>query len=237
MAQISTPKQVRGWITPTLFALVSSLSCIGRCIIPSAELKGDPTPAQALERSEARAKFVDTFVAACMVLGFASLLAESFVSNQWVKGLIVVFPVWRLVDVLAADIRMCIFDPFDDAAVNSVPEKRYVSSTASRVIVLGICNYLELFVCFAAIYAHSASLIAETTTAVHWSNGGLGNLERALHLSVASQLTIGFGDLTPDGWLRPVVWLQGAAGLAILALFITRYMSLLPQRTPPTEKS
>lgn len=70
MAQISTPKQVRGWITPTLFALVSALSCIGRCIIPSAELKGDPSPAQALEQSEARAKFVDTFVAACMGLGW-----------------------------------------------------------------------------------------------------------------------------------------------------------------------
>jgi hypothetical protein len=56
----------------------------------------------------------------------------------------------------------------------------------------------------------------------------MGVLEQALHLSVVTQLTIGFGDLAPTGWLRPIVWLQGGSGLALIALFITRYLSMLP---------
>lgn len=215
-----------------VFRVVSALSCIGRKIIPSAELKGEPTPEQALEQSEIRAKAVDTFVAVCILFGFSSLLTECFALNWWVKTFILIFPVWRILDVLGADIRMCIFDPFDNAAVSTGTPKQYVSSTASRVIVLGVLNYIELFVCFAAMYAYAPERIAQTTTAIHWSDGGLGILEKAMHLSVASQLTIGFGDVAPDGWLRPVVWFQGAAGLTILALFITRYMSLLPQRNP-----
>ncbi len=135
---------------------------------------------------------------------------------------------WRIVDVVAADIKMCIFDPFDQAVRLGQNQKRYVSTTPTRVILLGILNYIELLVSFACIYCFDNKLIAQTSTTIGWETGSLGVLERALHLSIVTQLTIGFGDLAPTGWLRPVVWLQGGSGLALIALFITRYLSMLP---------
>jgi Ion channel len=177
------------------------------------------TEEQRLAYSQSRSQLVDTFVVACFVTDVVcfGLICGKMTCAWW---LAVVFIVWRMVDLLATAVRVSLFDEFDKRT------ERYVYSTPIRPVVLGIMNYVELVVCFAAVYAINPGLILSSDKDLSWLVSP--SVERPLHLSFMTQLTVGYGDLYPDHWLRPVTWLQGCAGLGVIVLLIARYMAIVP---------
>lgn len=142
-----------------------------------------------------------------------------------IRDVSVVFLAWRIVDVLATDIKISLFDHY------AKRPKRYVYSWPSRVIILGFINYLELIICFAGIYAFDVCLLTDSTQHLGWIVNETA--EKALHLSLATQVTVGYGDIVPTGWLRSASWAQMFAGLIVIVLLVGRYLALLPSGGSP----
>jgi hypothetical protein len=80
----------------------------------------------------------------------------------------------------------------------------------------------------AAIYGFGSELVTGSGQPEVWLFGSHPAIEKCLHLSFITQITVGYGDFVPTGWLRPVAWLQSFAGLGVVALLIARYMTVLP---------
>lgn len=213
------PVAVRGWIAPLLRAVVRVLTLPSTLVISSPFIPATLSPADHLSRSARRAMKVDTFIAACLAADLGCLLWVAEGPADWRRAAALGFVGWRIVDVLATVSRVCLFDEYDRRT------HRYAHSTPTRVVVLGGLNYLELGVCFAAVYAAAPHLMVAGPAPGPLFDEALG---KALHLSFATQLTIGYGDIYPAGWLRPVAWFQAVAGVGLIALQIGRYMAVVP---------
>jgi Ion channel len=131
-------------------------------------------------------------------------------------------------DILAVTVRASLFDEFHEQ------KQQPVLSAPSRVVVLGLINYFELILCFAGIYASAPDLLRTENNSIEWC---LEPIEKPVHFSFITQLTIGYGDLYPTGWLRPICWLQGFSGLGITALLIARYIAAVPREAPQNDTS
>jgi hypothetical protein len=87
----------------------------------------------------------------------------------------------------------------------------------SRTAVLAGINYVELALCFGVIYALNHQCL----------NGAFRPIT-GFYFSFITQLTIGYGDVSPKGWLRLVVVLQGLIGLLFVVSVLVRAIAALP---------
>ena len=58
---------------------------------------------------------------------------------------------------------------------------------------------------------------------------GAGRPVTGFYLSVITQLTIGYGDVYPTGWLRVVAAIQGLVGALFIILVLGRLLASLRQ--------
>ncbi len=216
---MQTPKHhsdVRGWIAPVFRIMLEWLTWPGIIILSSPRVSHDLSDQEHLAFSKCRARTVDTFITVCVAVELLAFVTIAK-SDGWICWIPIAFVTWRILDVMATALHVSLFDEFDTS------KERYVHSAPSRVILLGLLNYVELLICFAAIYAIDATLIVPTNTSI--KSAFADAIECPLHLSCITQLTVGYGDLVPSSWLRFITWLQGASGLTIIAILIARYMS------------
>lgn len=223
--------RVKGWIAPLLVRVVVALSKGGTSLLPDPVIPPGLSACKALELAETRARAVDTFVAVCWSVEVLFLVLLCTLDSNWFRLPMLLLLGWRVVDVVAADLKMSIFDPFMEETTLTGVRPDYVPTTATRVLTLVALNYFELLLAFAGFYVVGSKQLVQSTTSLTWLDGRCGTLERALHMSFMTQLTIGFGDLVPNSWLRLVVWLQGCLGLLMIAIIVTRYMSLVPPKS------
>jgi len=215
ISQNSDDAPVRGWITPVVGAIVTLLT------LPSSLILGSRLVAQqkAKEKGWARhnAIKIDTFVAICLVAECViyAVLVLSPGANPALRIAIVILVLWRIADILATAVRIPVFDP-----LRATRDRPHVVGSTERVIVLGFVNYVELALCFACVYAFWPDLISTNGTKLEWFD--------PLYLSCVTQLTIGFGDLSPTHGLRLASCLQGFASLGVVALLIGRFLASLP---------
>jgi hypothetical protein len=87
-----------------------------------------------------------------------------------------------------------------------------------QLVVFAFVNIVELYVCYGVVYA-----------ADYMRLHGSGQPATGFYLSVITQLTIGFGDVYPTGYLRAVAAAQGLLGLAFFILDFARVVASLPQ--------
>ena len=91
--------------------------------------------------------------------------------------------------------------------------------SVQRTFILAALNFLELGFCFGLFYALNIQLL---------QGAHVGALT-GFYFSFITQLTIGYGDVSPVGWLRYVVVIQGlTAALFVLLVFGTIVASLRP---------
>jgi Ion channel len=86
-----------------------------------------------------------------------------------------------------------------------------------RTLILAGINYFELALCFGVLYASN-----------YQSLNGASRPITAFYFSIITQLTIGYGDVSPRGWLRLVVVVQGMLSALFIITVFARAIAALP---------
>lgn len=147
---------------------------------------------------------LEVLLLASFALGFALGFAVP-------DGVAAALAVIRIVDILQAVVNLMVFDQL------RTPQTLIISS-AVRTLVLSMINYLELIVCFAVLYE---SMPQQLAGANDWTD--------ALYFSVVTQLTIGYGDVTPIGPAKAVAAVQALFTFAFTVLLLGRIITVLPR--------
>jgi hypothetical protein len=131
----------------------------------------------------------------------------------WEIGLTLV--VLRIVNILAYSLRVALVD-------SPLPRRSYKLRivSARRSLVFGMTNFLELVWCFGCIYAvlpHGVALV--TGKSLDWVS--------YLYFSCMTQLTVGYGDIVPVGWMRVMASIQALNGLLLITVIIARFVAML----------
>ena len=158
-----------------------------------------------------RARQVEWFLITYYILDILAF-ACTFSSSLALRILATGWATLRIVNIVEASVNVALFDRF-----RGRQDDRVASRT--RLVVLAVVNYIELIVCFAAIYA-SGFIGHLTNASTSWD---------ALYFSVLTQLTVSFGDVLPSGGIRVAAPIQALGGLLFLVLIFARVISALPE--------
>jgi len=158
-----------------------------------------------------RGRRIEAYVVAWL---FVLLVCASFASTATgcVWFLVVALPMFRVFEILQGAINMNIFD-----RLRMEDRKHYVSGVA-RTIVLSLWNFVELLFCFGIVYS---SMLHNLKNAETWSD--------AYYFSVVTQLTIGYGDISPLGIVKLLAPLQGLIGFLFALFVLSRFIAFLPR--------
>jgi potassium channel LctB len=107
-------------------------------------------------------------------------------------------------------------------SLNSVLKADNRVTSFKRSLILGMVNFLQLILSFACVYAAFPNLINITLLDTKIPSFGV-----FLYFSAITQLTIGYGDVTPLSWMRSVAVFQGLSGLALLTVTIAHFVAHL----------
>jgi hypothetical protein len=165
------------------------------------------------KEAEARTRRADRFLGLLLLLDVLALISLR-VSGMATFWFVIGFLVWRIVDIVATALRLTLF-------AERPPEGIPVPQIApARAVVYGFTYFFESIFCFGAIYAAFPEyLYVSTKTA--------GPFLDAMHLSFITAFTIGYGDVSPLGWLRPIAWVQGACTMVLVVLMVARFVGLV----------
>jgi hypothetical protein len=124
----------------------------------------------------------------------------------WLQWTVLVLAALKILEIIRVTASVVLFD---EGVVASV----------QRTFILAALNFIELGLCYGFFYALNDQLLAPSPA------GALA----AFYFSFITQLTIGFGDIHPMGWLRFVAVVQGlTAALFVLLVFGKIVASLRP---------
>lgn len=215
--------EAQGWITPLVRNSVRLLTWPSKKIIGYSLGTGDE-----IQEAASNANRVDTFVAICMFLALLSFIALTYagagrmvlypattapaIITFIVRDAALLFCAWRVIDVVATAARMTLFK------FSFEPNAAVASHV--RVIVLGLLNYIELCICFAAFYA-------AIPWDIHLPSPEAGDWFSPLYFSAVTQLTIGYGDLYPTGPARTIAATQAFVGAILIVLLVSRFVSVM----------
>ncbi len=172
-----------------------------------------PQEVASKESAQARARRIDCLVMVCVGVELiaAGTLILAHPEAIWIRIVLGMLVALRIVDIVQVTVNISIFDALrgrSDHLIASVP----------RVVVLAFVNFLELLLCFGVLYALDIARLAK-------AHGVLS----AWYFSVITQLTIGYGDIAPTGWLRLIAATQGLVSLVFVVLVFARILASLPQ--------
>lgn len=170
------------------------------------------TPEEAISNdyTKRRARAIEIYMMGWLALELVLAgWSVTFWMPQWVRLGATVLALLRIIEVVQVTVNAAIFD-----ALSGRPDVRIASS--ERMIVLSALNFLELIACFGVIYASYYHLLH-----------GAGRPITGYYFSIITQLTIGYGDVYPIGWLRVVAAAQGLAGLSFVILVFSRFLASL----------
>ena len=156
---------------------------------------------------------VDSYVGVWLLFEIASAAYVCWYSKfAYLGGILLILMVLRIVEIIQVTVNVSLFHRLSPSRVASVV----------RILVLAGVNFLELALCFGFIYAlHFESL----------GGTGLFGPASGYYVSFMTQLTNGYSDIFPVGWLRLVAVLQGLLSFAFVILVIGHSISSLPALT------
>jgi len=188
------------WITPGTWFLSTRAKS-------QKELENDPNPKKtAMKRARKTDLYIVSWFVIILVCGFLSAIPCTFT-----KLLSSILPLYRVFDIFVVAVNITLLD-----RLRLRQPVKYISSI-ERNLILGLWNFIELFLCFSIVYAARMDLLKNSN-----------NLFDAFYFSVITQLTIGYGDLVPIGHLKFIAMIQGMVSLVYGLLILGRFVSLLP---------
>jgi len=140
----------------------------------------------------------------------AALLAGVTVP-EWARPLLYLLVGIRIIEILQKAFSVTVFARLSRRGDDSIV-------SAPRMVFLAFVNFAELAACFGTVYAADLAKL-------HGADGVVS----AYYFSLITQLTIGFGDIVPTGYLRLVVVMHGAVAVAFFTLVFARLMTALPE--------
>jgi hypothetical protein len=156
-----------------------------------------------------KASDTERYVLGCFVVGFVISLAVCLLAPiRWLgyplAALIYLIAALRVVEIIAR--------------TTTVNFKDVIST--QRSLVLASINYLELMLWFGLVYALNYK-------SLHGADGPA----TAFYFSIITQLTIGYGDVSPEGWfLRIAAAAQGLIGALFVIAVLGRAISASPSQ-------
>lgn len=96
-----------------------------------------------------------------------------------------------------------------------------------RVVMLALLSYGEAILLFGAVYAGWLSMVEGSALYTRGDTSVTSAWLDAFHLSSMTQMTVGYGDLRPLGWLRLVASAQAMVALLLLTLILSQFVSRL----------
>jgi hypothetical protein len=130
---------------------------------------------------------------------------------------------WRLIDIFQANVNMHVFD-----AVRLGSSRHHVASVL-RSAMISAWNFIEQIGWFGLVYYWDRELTVPCVidAAKRCMTDQLTAMD-SLYFSGVTQLTIGYGDLTPVGISRGIAVGQGLAGALFVLFALSRFASMLP---------
>lgn len=213
LAEISPATALIRWALNAAKCL-SPMHWLKRCL-PLLKPRGDVTSAEVASpdyvkrRARAIELYMLTWIAVEGVLVWLMLAGPW--PSLWVRCGICITASVRIVEIVQVTVNATLFDSLGSSSIGM-----HVALHA-RMVVLAAINFIELLVCFGIFFGTEPALI----------EGGSGPAT-GLYLSVMNQLTIGYGDVSPMGWLRVVAVTQGLIGALFIVLVFGRFVASMP---------
>lgn len=181
---------------------------------------------QTVQHRRAQMRRVDVML---MIWWFIPLLCYSVIASwqgRWFAYLALVPVILRIANITFYNLRVAVVE------TDEVPggEPIHIIISGKRSLVLGMVNFVELIICFACIYAAFPHCLI-------YSPEQARDSITFLYFSCMTQLTVGYGDVAPLKWLRPVACVQGLGGLFLITLTIGRFISLIQFEEVRNKKS
>jgi hypothetical protein len=134
-----------------------------------------------------RTNFVEIYICGWLLIEILSVVALiAFGHHPLVLWTARVLMVLRIIDIVQAAVNVNVLDQLRAPATHQV-------ASVIRILVLSGVNLIELIVSFGSLYLSFIHLISGAT---HWAD--------AFYFSAITQLTVGFGDISPVGAPRQI---------------------------------
>jgi hypothetical protein len=147
---------------------------------------------------------VEKYVLSCLSVELVIVIAVSLINGlrSPLSLVVLIIASLRIADIL-------------QAIINAVLLGKQVASPM-RTLILAALNFIELGLCFGLYYALNYDKLS-----------GAGRAVTGFYFSFITQLTIGYGDVYPTGWLRIVAVLQGLIAALFVILVLGRVIASL----------
>jgi hypothetical protein len=175
------------------------------------ELKGK-SASERKQIAKGRAIFMEKVILTYMAIEvLMPFLYQNYLHVVWFKYLISIILALRLVDIIQVNVNMILFDSIRTEGFNRITKY-------TRAILLIIWNYFELILIFGFFYLSN-----------HESLKGFNIWTDSYYFSTITQITIGYGDLSPIGSIRFITAFQGFVGTMFMAFIISKIITLVPE--------
>lgn len=170
-----------------------------------------------LEAARRRGRRVEGYLIAWFTLEAAAVAFGTTSTNPWVTGGFLALMSGRILDIIQSTGNISLFDRL------KINWRYYYVENTVRTILLSLINYVEFIVCFGFIYCVAGRggrvlALPESPFDGYWFSG-------------VTQLTIGYGDIVPMGWVKYLALFQGFLGFLFTVLILGRFIALLPEIT------
>lgn len=156
--------------------------------------------------------FPDLWVISNLVVGIAACFIIPATSFKWLCWVLVIYATLRTFEIFVYQINVLLFDPIKAGRAN------YKIKSATRMILLLLCNIVEYVLWFSVIYLFVYKTGGEGTSA--------SNIIRESFLIISNNARP--EEMTTNSFVATIAYLEFILGLFMNLLCLARFISLLP---------